>query len=769
LKKIVLFLCSAILSILMFLPAAGQVMADPGKNFEVKQTNRAELIIKAVNNADVGQPVTITVFTKQNHNTVGQAMVYVLMSSDITIPADVAHYSTASKNYTDTVLQSGSLIGLTDDNGNIEYQFQETGRYNIIAVKESFISGTAAIVISIAAEKGLIIRNPDTVKTGQTAVFKIVERDKNTPVDNAALYAMNIGDISAQEVIDSGAGQSSEIANIGEIKASGIFLGYSNNGGIVRFQFTESGNFIVVADKDNYAPGFTKISVESGNTDRLSIRAVDKAAVNTEVSIGVFDGSGQGVSDAGVYFLKIGPEFTSLSQMKNADKQQGIPLIAEVTDQASINEMLKAGNFIGNTNDRGQVSYIFDNSGVYVLIAVKDGYLPARHKISITLAETNSILIKVPSLAQVKEQVIITALDWGRGDVISGAAVYAMKWQNEVGKVQRNTFRLQNKAPVEPDPVMFLASSTNQTGGFGLNLAFPSVDEVAEKGILLGYTGDEGKVSCSFDETGRYVIVAVKDGYNAGFTNISIRYIEQNHLYIRVPSNAVVNEEVTISVLKRDGFMPVEEAAIYATKVILSPVSSTAVSVNGTADGIILQAEESATDNSTDDTTGRILLGYTDENGKVTYTFSETGRYRITAVKDGFVPGFDKINITGNMSDSLLLKVQDQAVVDTHVTMSTLNKDTLENVPDVDMYGYKIDGFVASVRMTFREAFSFGHRARENLAASVSKEGFYIGSTGESCSLDYSFTSEGRYLLIAFKTGFIPDFEKIEIKTQQTD
>ena len=300
-QKTILSLCSIIIAIALFFTAAVPVMADNGKNQqELTQSNRAELIIRMTDKVDVGQPVAITVYTKHGHNTVSQAMVYALNTSQLTITADNANYNITSESYADVAVQQGLFLGYTGNDGRVEYAFQDTGRYIIIAIKDGFIPGMDYLTVNLAAVSGLVIKAPDSVVAGKNAIFKVTERDHGIPVDNAALYAMEIGGISTPEVVDSTVALPYELENVDDITTNGIFMGYSNNGGIVRFQFTEAGNYIVVAIKDSYAPGYHKIMVTSTQSSLL-IRVPDSAQVDEEVKIMVVErGTGDAISGAAV-------------------------------------------------------------------------------------------------------------------------------------------------------------------------------------------------------------------------------------------------------------------------------------------------------------------------------------------------------------------------------------------------------------------------------------------------------------------------------------
>jgi hypothetical protein len=764
-QKTILSLCSIIIAIALFFTAAVPVMADNGKNQqELTQSNRAELIIRMTDKVDVGQPVAITVYTKHGHNTVSQAMVYALNTSQLTITADNANYNITSESYADVAVQQGLFLGYTGNDGRVEYAFQDTGRYIIIAIKDGFIPGMDYLTVNLAAVSGLVIKAPDSVVAGKNAIFKVTERDHGIPVDNAALYAMEIGGISTSEVVDSTVALPYELENVDDITTNGIFMGYSNNGGIVRFQFTEAGNYIVVAIKDSYAPGYHKIMVTSTQSSLL-IRVPDSAQVDEEVKIMVVErGTGDAISGAAVYAMKRLSDVQTLNrnamQLKStvAVKAKAVAVNVASSNQTttspvavaypSVDEVKTRGIFLGNTNDEGLLVHAFEEAGQYVIVAVYEGYNSGFSNINIRNNNLNQLYIRVPSTAIVNQEITIAVVERNTHEPVEDVALYA-----------------SIAIPVAvSSPVIGFNDTTSQ----GVLQADGTVSDNGTDEIpvreLIGYTDEKGQVVYAFTESGRYNITAVKDGYTSSSALISVLLSAPSELKVALPARARIDDNINIKVLNRYDGNPEEGAAVYALEynsVVreLSPVvSSNETDISSRAEIYADMAISTGT-----------YIGDTDENGEVTYAFGSTGQYLVVAIKEGFVPGFNKISILGMVNGSLLLRVQDEAKVNIPLIIATVDKATSDNVSDVDIYAYKMEGFAASLGFTFREAFSFGNTARQNLAMSVSDNGFYIGTTDESGILEYTFNEEGQYLLIAFKAGYSPDFERIEVISPDTN
>jgi hypothetical protein len=83
--------------------------------------------------------------------------------------------------------------------------------------------------------------------------------------------------------------------------------------------------------------------------------------------------------------------------------------------------------FIGTTNENGEVDHKFEDTGLFMVVAFKDGYIPAIHRISITLVNERVLAIKAPDQAGVGEEVTITVFERTTSTLVEGAAVYALQ------------------------------------------------------------------------------------------------------------------------------------------------------------------------------------------------------------------------------------------------------------------------------------------------------------------------------------------------------
>jgi hypothetical protein len=59
-------------------------------------------------------------------------------------------------------------------------------------------------------------------------------------------------------------------SNASDIKVKGIFLGYTNENAQLAYNFEKPGQYLLVATKDTYSPGFARIAILTSATVQKS-------------------------------------------------------------------------------------------------------------------------------------------------------------------------------------------------------------------------------------------------------------------------------------------------------------------------------------------------------------------------------------------------------------------------------------------------------------------------------------------------------------------
>ena len=155
-------------------------------------------------------------------------------------------------------------------------------------------------------------------------------------------------------------------------------------------------------------------------------------------------------------------------------------------------------------------------------------------------------------------------------------------------------------------------------------------------GFVLDVPPGTYKLSYTYDgKTYKHKNVIVADGLTS---SIDIQIPTESsdtdtlkYLEIMAPDTANVSEEVTIKVIDRDSEEPVNDSEVYISNF------SDSKSKGKTEVSLVVDNGE--------------LLGLTDENGEITHTFNESGKYMIAATKDEYESDLHLIAINSEDQD----------------------------------------------------------------------------------------------------------------------
>jgi hypothetical protein len=630
-KKWFAVMSALMVLVLLFtgLPAAAQT--DTVEDVEAVPLPNA-LVIRAPQVAYVGQEVTIGVYERGTGTPVGGAFVFALspenaealqaematLREDATADAEGVDYQSLAETY-------GELIGITGNNGEVYHAFDEAGWYLLLAVKGGYYPGFARIAVRPMLQ-ALSIDAPQSARVGEEVTITVFERNTQQLVEGALVFAVSPG---AAETLQE------EIAILREdttvdatsidyetlVRQYGELLGITDENGEVQHTFNRAGRYLLIAVKAGYLPGFARINIWPA-VKALGIKAPDTAQVGEGVTIGVFErGTGEPVENAGVW--AISRENAELVKEEVALLQEETAT-AEDIDYEALVEIY--GEFIGWTDESGEVTHTFNEAGCYVLVAVKQNYLPAFKLIRIgELPE--SLVIDAPKTAPVGETVTIGVSERSTGEAVEGVFVFALSRDNAVALNQEIT-------------------EIREAG----EIAVVDIDYKALAdcyGELIGITNEAGEVTHAFDEAGWYLLLAVKADYLPGFAPIRIGTLPKA-LGINAPRMAKTDEEVTISVFERRTQDPVEGAGVWAVSrdnIDALKAQIAQLTEEGTTASVEVDYESLV---------GLVgeFIGWTDGNGEVRHAFDEPGLYLLVAVKKGYYPGFTLIVIRSLSTDS---------------------------------------------------------------------------------------------------------------------
>ncbi|MEE8473453.1 MAG: hypothetical protein V3S82_09820, partial [Dehalococcoidia bacterium] len=156
---------------------------------------------------------------------------------------------------------------------------------------------------------------------------------------------------------------------------------------------------------------------------------------------------------------------------------------------------------LGDTNGSGQLKYAFGDEGRYLLVALKDDYRPGRTGIGIG-DFPKALAIEAPKRAPAGEKVTLKVTQRNTHDPVKDAGVWALTG-DAIEALKAEIARIKDeggKPAVDLDWETFLN----------------------ENAAHLGDTNGSGQLKYAFGDEGRYLLVAVKEGFRPGRTGIAI-------------------------------------------------------------------------------------------------------------------------------------------------------------------------------------------------------------------------------------------------------
>jgi hypothetical protein len=421
LKHIFSGLFALLMGIVIALPAAAPAQADSANINTTTAVRIQALMIKVNNTVEVGQPVTISVFSRHSHETIAGAPVYAIKTSGRVGPADPGNYTTLADEFEALAESDGILIGTSGSDGTLSATLTEAGRYLLVTAKDGFIPGFARLQVKEGGSKNrLILQTPASSPAGQQVTIKVTYGISGQVVENATVSAFKTvnqlpptikpapvpseNGTATQMIIGRQApimiDVEQEDALAGRLGKKEIILGSSNSAGEVTYTFNDPGTYMLLVRKDGYLPGARRINIQSNTALKaLEIKAAINLTTGQSSGIQVTDkSSGQPVEGAAVYSLKV-ENNKDVKQMPPTANNFKATMVRALNDADRVREK---GVLVGNTDSAGQVTYSFLSPGQYILAAFKDGYTAAVTRTSyLQPISRKAPYLKVPTVTTV--------------------------------------------------------------------------------------------------------------------------------------------------------------------------------------------------------------------------------------------------------------------------------------------------------------------------------------------------------------------------------
>ncbi|MFC1920580.1 hypothetical protein ACFLYQ_02515 [Chloroflexota bacterium] len=372
--------------LLMSAPMSALADADDDTEASTGSTVRGVLAIVAPLKARVNQEISMRVFLREDQEPLEGAGIWALtkdqaevmreelatLNSDTSIPAEDKDYEALADIH-------GTFIGHTSEDGRLYHAFEEANTYVLAAVKRTYLPGFSTIRVGEGI-KALTLKAPDKALPGEEVLMTVYQRGTVDTIDNAGIWAITRenaeamrDELTALREDTSIPGEEKDYQSI--IDSYGTFLGRTDEYGNFSYVFEIEGGYLLAAVQRGYIPGFSPIRI--GNPvvqlPALTIWAPLRALAGSEVTMTVYQrGTVDAIDNAGIWAITRG-EAEMLKEQIGAMKADS-SLGSEEKDYEALVNMY--GFYIGQTDEYGQLTNVFEEEGDYILVSVKRGYIP---------------------------------------------------------------------------------------------------------------------------------------------------------------------------------------------------------------------------------------------------------------------------------------------------------------------------------------------------------------------------------------------------------
>ncbi|MFA5400988.1 MAG: hypothetical protein WC359_11140 [Dehalococcoidia bacterium] len=249
--------------------------------------------------------------------------------------------------------------------------------------------------------------------------------------------------------------------------------------------------------------------------------------------------------------------------------------------------------------------------------------------------------------------------------------------------------------------------------------------------------------------------------------------VKKHALTIKVDNPVVVGQPVTITVLSRPSHETIAGAPVYAIK------TENRVGPAGTDNYTTLVGEVEALMES-----NGTLLGTSGSDGRLIATVSEAGRYILIATKDGYTPGFARLQAkqkNENLKLRLILQAPTSTPAGQQITVKVTGGSSGPAVDNATISAIKTSGIIKPVvrpapipaengtttRMVISQQapIMIDTEQEDALAGRLGKREIVLGSSNSAGEVVYTFTDAGTYMLLARKNGYLPGARRINVQS----
>ena len=440
---------------------------------------------------------------------------------------------------------------------------------------------------------GLAIRAPGVAEVHKEVPLMVVEKHSHRHVAGADVYVVGI-DVVKNTISGATNSDHSSLMELYTNAATehGIFIGTTDEEGRLSYKFEDVGRYLLFAVKSEFTPGFGRISIKDAVPRALHMRNPYKAEVGNPVKIMVrekFSPEHQPVGDVAIYAIQVNAneikEYVVSADKTNNNQAEKYAILAS-----------EKGILLGSTDTNGLLITEFKNAGLYGLVAIKDGYAPDFSRIFIMRVNRKALQVRNPYNARVGQPVTVTVSErlMVKPQPVTEASPVTEETSTSTSIIKAEKAKLvavsnsnvtaatQATTAIQPEkvkpitrqiavadvaklkPVPGARVFAINPGDIALNEVDLNVSDVEQsegvkqfinsiekRGTFIGTTNERGQVVHKFENTGRFMLIAIKNSYIPGRSKINIVDQMKKALHIRVPSVVKVTQSVTMMVTEK--------------------------------------------------------------------------------------------------------------------------------------------------------------------------------------------------------------------------
>jgi hypothetical protein len=368
-------------AVLAVQPAAAMAQSEDETAVNPDYPLKGSLAIVAPGIAGENQEISMRVFFRWDQEPLEGAGIWAftrdqatLMEEEMKKMAGDESTSPEDRDYKALADIHGTFIGVTGADGRLYYTFGDSGTYLLVAIKKGYYPGLTRIRIGTRPE-ALQLDAPETAAVNEDVTMTVTLRSTGDVVEGAGIWSLTkerAESLKAEMDMLNEAQNDIDYESLMDIY--GEYLGRTDERGHLTHAFPEGGGYMLVTVKRGYLPARSVIRVGDVLPQALVLRAPGTAAAGEEVLMNVcLRRTQEPVQGAGIW--AVSRENIESFQADMTALRENAAVSAADTDYDSLMNLY--GEFLGRTDDQGNLGHVFTETGGYLLVAVKQGCFPA--------------------------------------------------------------------------------------------------------------------------------------------------------------------------------------------------------------------------------------------------------------------------------------------------------------------------------------------------------------------------------------------------------